>query len=360
MLSAAAVCAEDNSIAVYVNGTKVSSDIGAVVEDGTLMLPFRSVFEALGYTVQYIPWDDACVLARRGLKNVSATIGSDEIYSEGGIEKLPASVKIENDRTLIPAEAFSDVWSKELNIDLTWSDGADSVYISEGEGIFDHSIRYESAEKTIKGKDARDLIYISYSYPIISNEEKNAAIDSINSTCREECESYFSAIEEEYLGEAQDWYDALQEESSENNRAVLMSFGLSFDIVTDKNDILSLTRYEYFDAGGAHPNSAMSSKVFDLNSGKELGLEDILNGTEQEIEEMLYNRFIETLGEDVFFEGALAEEIKNVSFYLTNDSLTLYFEPYQAAPYAAGYPTINIGYEGNENIFKEKRVFNGA
>lgn len=360
MLSAAAVYAEDNGITIYVNGTEVCSDVGAELEDGVLMLPFRTVFEALGYTVRYIPEDTACVFARRGLKSVSVSIGCNEIYTEGGVEKLPVSVRIENGRTLIPSEAFSDIWSEELNIDLTWDKDARKVYISEGAGIFDHSIRYEGAERTLKGKDGTDLIYISYSYPIISNEENNAVIDSINSECREDCESYFSVIEEEYLNEAQEWYNAMQEESSERNRTVLMSFGLSFDIVMDKNDLLSLTCYEYYDGGGAHPNSTMSSKVFDLNSGKELELEDILNGTEQETEEMIYNKFIENLSEDAFFEGALKAELKNVSFYLTNDSLVLYFVPYQVAPYAAGYPTAAIGYEGNESIFKEKRMFNGA
>ena len=43
----------------------------------------------------------------------------------------------------------------------------------------------------------------------------------------------------------------------------------------------------------------------------------------------------------------LGENLDNVKWYVTDDSLVMYYNPYEVAPYAVGYPTVEIKLDNN-------------
>ena len=136
-----------------------------------------------------------------------------------------------------------------------------------------------------------------------------------------------------------------------------MVFCLSFEVNTNRKDILSVTTYDYSDANGAHPNETCSSKTLDLKNYKALALTDVLNGDQKEIDETVTKIFTkwktennveyEVDGEDMF-----AKNVSKVKWYLTDKSLVLYFNPYDIASYAMGMPTMEIEYAAEDGIFK--------
>ncbi len=43
----------------------------------------------------------------------------------------------------------------------------------------------------------------------------------------------------------------------------------------------------------------------------------------------------------------MGENLDNVKWYVTDDSLVMYYNPYEVAPYAVGYPTVEIKLDNN-------------
>lgn len=200
----------------------------------------------------------------------------------------------------------------------------------------------------IKDENGTTLICITYSYPVIDNPEKNVYISQFNDE--------YKAYAEKFVQEA--------EEYAEDARLMLkemgvdyrpMEFSLSYEVQTDRKDILSVTNYGYYDLGGVHPSTTRESRTFDMSNKKELALSDVLNGNEDERHTMVYDVFIkyfEENYEDFSAETAekIDEEADNVKFYLTDDSLVLYFDVYQVGSYAMQYPTVELSY--SPGVFK--------
>ena len=99
-----------------------------------------------------------------------------------------------------------------------------------------------------------------------------------------------------------------------------------------------------------------------MKNKKELALGDVLNGTKEEIGKTVVDTFTKELsnGSARLDEEAVKmilpeveKEKDNVSFLMTDDGLVLYFSVYRVAPYAVGYPTVKIPYEGNAKMFKD-------
>ena len=148
----------------------------------------------------------------------------------------------------------------------------------------------------------------------------------------------------------------MHEEMGANYRP--MEFSLSYEVQTDRKGILSVTNYGYYDLGGAHPSTTRQSRTFDMVNEKELALSDVVNGNNDERHTMVYDVFIKYFEEN--YEGSSAEtaekideEADNVKFYLTDDSLVLYFDVYQVGPYAMQYPTVEVSY--SPGVFKLDR-----
>lgn len=82
-------------------------------------------------------------------------------------------------------------------------------------------------------------------------------------------------------------------------------FYMTYKITWNKGCITSLYIDEYTYLGGAHGSTIRTSDTWDFSAGRRLYLKD--------------------------------------SFYLTQDGVVLYFQQYDIAPYAAGFPEFMIG-----------------
>ena len=79
--------------------------------------------------------------------------------------------------------------------------------------------------------------------------------------------------------------------------------------------------------------------------------------------QIIYDVFVKYFEEN--YEGfsqetaeLIDDEADNVKFYLTDDSLVLYFDVYQVGPYAMQYPTVELSY--SPGVFKLDWSADGA
>ena len=332
-----------DKITVTMDGEDMDFDVEPVMENDRVLVPFRAIFEALGCNVTYTESDGKqFVTAMRGDNQLIIEIGAYDMCVNGNTEAVDAPAVIKDGRTLVPVRAVSETFGANVE----WIDDSNTVAVATKQG--QHKIKAVTGEKNIKDENGTILICIAYSYPVIDNYEKNGYVSQLNNEYKAYAESFVKDAES-------NTEDArlMHEEMGANYRP--MEFSLSYEVQTDRKGILSVTNYGYYDLGGAHPSTTRQSRTFDMVNEKELALSNVVNGNDDERHTMVYDVFIKYFEEN--YEGFSAEtaekideEADNVKFYLTDDSLVLYFDVYQVGPYAMQYPTVELSY--SPGVFK--------
>ncbi len=232
---------------------------------------------------------------------------------------------------------------------LTGCQAQEVVNEAGTECSLEHSITSEGYSKTVNDSRGRECYIVRCDYPVIENVDNNAYIDYINELYADKANVFYEAGLE-VANAAVDLAETLEEMPA----MFPWEEESFFKVVRDKGGYLSIAEATYHQMGGAHPTSYQYAKTFDLNNEKELMLSDVLKGTSDEISEMIYTAFVEKYGEEYFYlniEG-LKNAADTVSWYITDKSIVLYYNIYEVTPYAAGMPTVEIAYNGNEDIFK--------
>ena len=113
---------------------------------------------------------------------------------------------------------------------------------------------------------------------------------------------------------------------------------------------LSFVQQIYDYSGGAHGMPYWNGYVFDLYTGKRLGLVDIILDDEIQIKGLVTQYFTEMYNEnpDMYWEGAIDTVFEYTTldspFYLTEEGIVFYFGPYDLASFADGFQEIMVPY----------------
>ncbi|WP_353093597.1 DUF3298 and DUF4163 domain-containing protein [Tissierella praeacuta] len=115
-----------------------------------------------------------------------------------------------------------------------------------------------------------------------------------------------------------------------------MQISGTWELKNNDKGILSLTLINYEFSGGAHGLTLVKGLTFDIKTGRLYELKDLFKpGSDyvkvlsEEVEEQIEDRKIQTLGE---FKGIRP----NQDFYISDLSLTIFFQEYEIAPYVYG------------------------
>ena len=130
----------------------------------------------------------------------------------------------------------------------------------------------------------------------------------------------------------------------------------------NENDILSMTLEVYTYMGGAHGSTMDIPLNFDVKTGNRGVLEDFLGNNEN------YNKIIldniknaVDKNPDLYFKD-IVDKYKtlpyNQKFYLTKDSVVIFFDEYEIAPYAAGRVEFVIPYTEFPQGLKKVNIVN--
>lgn len=116
---------DDDTVKIFLNGVKLASDIAFVERNGNVLVPLRTVFEALGATVE---WDGATATATctKGDLIVEIIENSDVAYINGNQVNLDAPGTVIDGDFFIPLQLVSE----SLGVNVDWIEGLKTVLIS--------------------------------------------------------------------------------------------------------------------------------------------------------------------------------------------------------------------------------------
>ena len=138
------------------------------------------------------------------------------------------------------------------------------------------------------------------------------------------------------------------------------------------DSILSICNYGESFMGGAHGSYGLTGETYDVRTGTELKITDVLSLTEEELNPMLKEKILATSeDEDQFWD--LDDSLSHYKFspketdpddyenyeypydwYLDHDGIHFYFGPYAIAAYAYGATDIVFNYDELKGQFNEK------
>ena len=114
---------------------------------------------------------------------------------------------------------------------------------------------------------------------------------------------------------------------------------------------ISYTQRSYDYTGGAHGMPYWVPYNFDLETGEQLILSNIVANSEEEFKEIVTAQFEKMYEVDpgIYWEDAVDNVYEWTTlespFYLKEDGLVIYYGPYDLAPYAAGFQEIVVPYD---------------
>lgn len=153
-------------------------------------------------------------------------------------------------------------------------------------------------------------------------------------------------------------FDSLAAENSGNvrmgNRCIL---NITWDEKYNKNGFLSLVEEEYVYTGGAHGTTARIPQNIDIAGAKIVKLKDLFadNGYVTTLNRLINERLSEH--SDEYKELWEKPEIKDEhqeNFYLDDDNLVIFFQPYELSYYARGFVEFPLPLEELSGYLKEE------
>jgi hypothetical protein len=123
-----------------------------------------------------------------------------------------------------------------------------------------------------------------------------------------------------------------------------LTFEEDFGVMLNAKAIFSMRMLHSEYTGGAHPNSSAGHVTFDLKTGEELTLDDLLKpGWRDPLTELaeaqLRAQYELKEGDSLNDKGPLFEDVfeLNDNWFLSPEGLGFSFDPYEIGPYAAGF-----------------------
>lgn len=208
--------------------------------------------------------------------------------------------------------------------------------------IFNFTNASTKMEAKISCKETKyknDYINVDIKLPMLSYKKNINTEKRVNSLIEGQIISYKNQIEKQ----AKKFYE---ESQKENLHFIPFEAVVDYETTFINNKLLSLPINFYSYTGGAHGITLKEAYNFDLESGDRLKLNHIFKADSNYKD--IIKEFIKTSIEenpDVYFDDAIDVINKlndNTPFYITKNSLIIYYEPYEIAPYSSGIREFEI------------------
>ena len=312
-----AFAADNSDYTIELNGAKLSA--AASDELGMMNFPLRAVSEALGYTVEWNAKDHEVSLIKPDTKiyldfdEYTITDGDHQYYMGGEM--------IDHSTVLVGKEFLNDCLGLKVEAD----DANKTVSL---ENITKNDISIKSVTET----STETAIDIALHYPQISGLADQTVQNSINVLLKQEAD----AAKKEGL----DFFKENPWDGVGNRHQTYFDYRIKYN----QNHLLSVVLLDYQYYGGAHGDTMEKAYTFNLNTGKAYSMKNLFKANTNFA--ALFNERVKSdIAKRELYALTPFESIAdNQNYYLENDGVSVYFEPYEYFPHAAGIQVFTVDY----------------
>lgn len=330
-------------ITVYVDGEQLNFDQPPIIQDDRTLVPMRKIFEALDAEVV---WDEPSqtVMAVHQTDVILFRIGEAGLYKNGQLAyTMAVPAQIINDRTLVPLRAVAE----SLGADVAW-DGINYVIdiSSDGTAVNPPSYTEQATPmdggyvSSVKAPDGTVVLHVELDCDEVSTGAGKAII---NGNMAAETYGQGQAFLQAYREQALEEY----ENDPENFRAYyyMGTYELTRESDGYASFLASVSSYD-----GDEDRVTYFSHTYDLSTGKEQKLSDLVSDSQEDLEYLWLMSFTALIDadEDAFYHNAeskLEKNLDKVDFYLTKTGIAFYLSPDIIAPPETGAVSFEITYQ---------------
>ena len=331
-------------IEIYLNGTRLISDVPPVLKDDRTFVPIRVIGEALGYYVDYIDGTGTVTMSHyESGSDIAMTVGEPFADVNGHIIDLPVPAFIDNGRTLAPVRFLSEALGSRVDWNPGYGYAPDTVNIyspypvKTSGGVVQIASRVESQSWELEGGTWGN---VEIGYDLCAPIFTIPGFVKLSSTINKQIADRADRI----IDEITSVYD---EQSAFDNPDELELYGyadeFSYAVIEDDGHILTLHIEGYAYYGGAHGLPYILSYNIDYTHGKLLTLADIFK-PEADYENILLRRMSEireSMPEE-YEDVTEPDYIEEGSFDIRDGVLILYYHPYALSSFARGFVEFRI------------------
>lgn len=247
-------------------------------------------------------------------------------------------------RTEIPA--LQEIRKANINSEVTLVPSVAPTKVLQDKKaiILPHKLR----EQLMNKEGSQVLLNADYSYPQIENLSGLETIDLMNKEIKDSAEQEFKKNFDDVKEFALDFYHDHVEQGRPSSLLPFVS-EQTYEVKYNDNFLVSILVTTFNDFGGAHPNTTYSSYTYHLLTGEKLSAAYFLpdHKTEEEVKQYVAEVFNTAYNEDKerFYPDApdiLAQGKFNYGYYITEDDIVFYMNPYEIAPYVAGIQEVKV------------------
>ena len=181
--------------------------------------------------------------------------------------------------------------------------------------------------------------------------------DVLGGTKSDYMETMMSAFIEEYEAFTKEFPDSYQSWFIERTGEVKMN----------RENIFSIDFLDFSFTGGAHPNTFVAFRNYNVSNGEEIGLDEIISANKLDelttIAEAEFRKLKELTSEaDLGQAGFWFENNKfylNENFLITDSSLVFYYNNYEITAYAFGPTELILPYSKIKSLIGQKSLLHG-
>lgn len=197
--------------------------------------------------------------------------------------------------------------------------------------VFSLSDSYEAQLETILAGD-----FISVTYPVlvhIGTEDEYACTKKVNQLLEEQAKK---AVEAE-VPNMKEMYEELMEYTGEETASSLC-YETSCGSIYLLGSAYSVMQSHYTYYGGVHPYSWVTGVTYDLNTGEEMTMGEILGCSEETAQEAVVAAYREHIIDQVenVTEESIRENFDAMEYWFDEEGMRVSLAPYIVASYAAG------------------------
>jgi hypothetical protein len=294
-------------------------------------IPLRAVSESLGYKVDWTAATNAAVISDGDFK-AELSLGNGAFTVSGGLYGNMGLFVLDG-RTYVKTSFFEALGLKSL-VKTEYSEADDANHLA----IYVDRAKYGISALTfyynVRVDDDDHAVTAELAVPQFSELTDKVFQTALN----KEFSDRLDAAREETLAA----YEEIKDFAASEGSAYSYASDLGYT-VDRTDDFLTLTLDGYVYSGGAHGLPLRDTYVINLAESKRYALKDLFK-TGADYERLLIAELNKLRAADSEKYEAIdkidADNFKYLGgygFYLTDDALVIYFQPYEVGPYAAGF-----------------------